>query len=94
MQLRVGPGLGRAVLGIGGAADHVLSEDNRDFSTFRTTFDRLESRLARISRMQASDVVLEAAHEEKQADDGKRPRDENDQQEDLIRSHARKCRRH
>jgi len=85
------PGSCRGFIVVAGLADHLVAEDNGDFSFSRAPFDRLKTRLLRGFGVQPPHVVLKAAHEKQQADDGKGPGDNDYQQEYLIRSHIRKC---
>ena len=99
MRLRAGPaGSRRSILGrragpVVGAADYLVAEHDGDLSFWGTALDRLEPRLSRGFGVEPANVVLEPAHEKEQADDGKGPRYEDHQQEYLIGSHIRKCRR-
>jgi hypothetical protein len=76
-----------------GAADYLVAEHDGDLSFWGTALDRLEPRLTRSLGVEPADVVLEPDHEKEQAKNGKGPRYEDHQQEYLIRSHIRKCRR-
>jgi hypothetical protein len=89
----LGGGLGRrAVLSGGlGPANDSSSEHYLDLFFWRAARHRFEPGLFRRARVQACNVGLQPTHEKQQAHDGKRPRHEDDQKKDLIRSHTQKC---
>jgi len=87
------PGFRRGTVLVAAPTDNLVAEDDGDLSFFRAAFDRFEPRLPRILRVEPGHVVFDPAHQKKQSEDGKGPRDEDYQQEYLIRSHIRKCRR-
>ena len=98
MRLRAGPsdsipGVTRGTVLVAAPTDNLVAENDGDLACSRPAFDRFEPRLPRILRVEPGHVVFDPVHQKKQSEDGKGPRDEDDQQEYLIRSHKRKCRR-
>lgn len=74
-----------------GLADHLVTEDDPNLALVHP-FDGFEAGLLGCLSVQSLDVALEFAHEEQDADDGKRPHDEDTQKESLVGSHVKKCR--
>ncbi len=74
----------------------LVTEDDPHFAIGSVTGDGLETGLLRGIRLHATDVALEASHEEEDAHDHEWPRDQDRQQEHLVRReevHAEECRR-
>ena len=75
-----------------GFADDLIAENDLHLSIGGSSLYGLQSGLFRSVRVQAVDVPLELAHEEKDPDDRKGPHDEYPQKESLIGSHEMKSR--
>lgn len=75
-----------------GFADDLIAEDDLYLSIVRSSLDGHETGFFGSVRIQAIDVTLELAHEEKDPDDRKRPQDEYSQKESLIGRHEMKSR--
>lgn len=71
-----------------GFTDDLVAEHDPDFSLGAATGHGLESRFLWSLRAGALDVAFEAGHQEEQADRPERPQDQDDEEEQLIGSHA------
>ena len=71
-----------------GFTDDLVAEHDPDFSLGAAAGHRLESRFRRRLRAGALDITFEARHQEEQADRPEWPQDQDDEEEQLIRSHA------
>lgn len=69
-------------------ADHLVTEHDPDLSLGTAASHRLESGFRRRVRAGPLDISFEARHQEKQADRAERPQDQDDEEEQLIGSHA------
>jgi len=87
------PGFRRGTVLVAARADNLVAEDDGDLAFLRPAFDRFEPRLPRILCVEPGNVVFDPAHQKEQSKDCEGPRDEDYQQEYLIGSHIRKCRR-
>lgn len=71
-----------------GFTDDLVAEHDPDLSLGAATGHRLESRFRRRLRGGARDIAFESRHQKEQADRPERPQDQDDEEEQLIGSHA------
>lgn len=72
--------------------NHVITEHDPDFAVTGLSIDGFEPGLLGRLGIESLDVVLELAHEEKDAHDGQRPHDKHREEESLVSGHVGKCR--
>jgi hypothetical protein len=70
-----------------GLSDDTITKNDPNFLFFRMARDGLESGFCGRRRIGARDVVLEAAHDEKDRPDHEWPCDESDEKKQLVKRH-------
>ncbi len=76
-----------------GLADYLIAEADLDLSLGGFSRYRRKAGLFRSVGIDPVNVSLEAAHQEQQPEDHEGPRDEDAEEQYLIRSHVPQCRR-